>query len=104
MIQAPLLSNLGVGELDVNGFGTCSGRDAGTGMLWLVVIQAVPGGPVAASVIRCDPGTMGRMLFHFRTTPRDGQHGLDHISLDGSVVEDDLPALRPVRLHPDSLG
>lgn len=80
MIQAALLSKLGVVEQDVNGFNLVQHRDA-NGLNWLVLIHAEPGGSVTGQITRCDPGTMGRTLFHFRATSRDGRHGLDYVSL-----------------------
>ena len=81
------------GELDGNGCDTLVSREGGTGMLWLVVIHADPGGSVTGSVIRYDLGTMGRTLFHFRTTPHDGRHGLDYVILDGALMEAEVPSL-----------
>ena len=95
MILAALLSNLGAAP-DANGYDHAAMCDGATGVLWLIVVHVEPGGPVTGSIIRGDPGTMGRALFHFRATPRDGWHGLDYISLDGSLTADALPALPAV--------
>ena len=96
MILAALLPSLGVGALDRADYDHVCFREAATDLLWLVVFHVEPGGPVTGSIIRNDPGTMGRALFHFRTTPRDGRHSLGYISLDSAVVRTALPPLPAV--------
>lgn len=93
MIQVALLSSLGIVGLDESGYDLVTCRDRATELVWLAVIHAEPGGSVIGSIMRCDPGTMGRALFHFRTTPCDGRHSLDYVSLDGTLISAALPAL-----------
>lgn len=48
---------------------------------------------LTGSIIRLDPGTMGRTLFFFRASPRDDQYSLECICLGDVLIVDALPAL-----------
>lgn len=74
MLQTVLLARLGVVEQDPNGYSPIQHHNPDTGLPWLVLVHAEPGDAVTGCIIRRDPGTMGRTLFHFRAMPRDGRY------------------------------
>ena len=96
MIRAALLSQLGVGQLDGKGYDMVQAFDAATRVTWLAMVHGHPGESVIGNLMRCDPGTLGRTLFHFHAASRIGRHSLAYpCSGEGlaSAVLPPLPAL-----------